>query len=100
MHCRHMPGRLPAICRLRPVREGRVVPGQLNDRKEEIERRFGGTLSWERLDSKRASRIKHVIQRGGYRSPVSDWPEIQSEMVDKMSKLESALSSALDALAI
>jgi len=27
----------------------------------------GGTLSWERLDNKRAFRIKHIIESGGYR---------------------------------
>ena len=68
--------------------------------KEEIERRFGGTLSWERLDTKRACRIKHIVDRGGYRSAEQEWPKIQSEMVATMTRLEGALKPALDALGI
>ena len=78
--------------------ENKRIFDQLHARKEEIEKAFGGTLSWERLDTKRACRIKHAIEIGGYRSPESQWPEIQSEMVDTMTKLESALKPALDSL--
>lgn len=69
-------------------------------RKNEIEKAFDGTLSWERLDTKRACRIKHAIERGGYRSPESEWPVIQTEMVDTMSKLENALKPSLDSLGL
>ena len=82
------------------VVENKHIFDQLQGRKEEIETNFGGALSWERLDTKRACRIKHVIERGGYRSPESEWPAIQSEMVETMVKLESALKPALDALGL
>ncbi len=75
--------------------ENKSIFDQLHARKDEIERAFGGTLSWERLDTKRACRIKHVIERGGYRSPEADWPAIQSEMVDTMIRLEAALKASL-----
>jgi hypothetical protein len=78
--------------------ENKRIFDQLHARKEEIERAFGGPLSWERLDTKRACRIKHVIERGGYRSPESEWPEIQKEMVDAMTRLEAALRPELAAL--
>ena len=55
---------------------------------------------WEPLDTKRACRIKHKIDRGGYRSPESEWPDIQAEMVDAMTKLEAALKPALDSLGL
>jgi hypothetical protein len=80
--------------------ENKRIFDQLHGRKEEIENRFGGTLSWERLDTKRACRIKHTIEQGGYRSPEQQWPEIQAEMVDTMTRLESALKPALDSLGI
>ena len=78
--------------------ENKRIFDQILQRREEIEAAFGGAISWERLDSKRASRIKHVIERGGYRSPESDWPSIQSEMVGAMARFETALRPTLSAL--
>ncbi len=80
--------------------ENKHIFDQLCARKDEIEKAFGGTLTWERLDIKRASRIKHVVERGGYRSPEPQWPEIQSEMVEVMIKLEAALKPELASLGI
>ena len=80
--------------------ENKRIFDQLHARKDEIEKAFDGTLSWERLDTKRACRIKHIIERGGYRSPETDWPAIQSEMVDTMTKLETALKPALESLGL
>jgi hypothetical protein len=71
---------------------------KLEERKEEIEQAFDGAILWERLDAKRACRIKHRIELGGYRSPEAEWPEIHSAMVEKMSQLEAALKPALDSL--
>lgn len=82
------------------VGENKRIFDQLHARKDEIEAAFGATLSWERLDSKRACRIKHVIEHGGYRSPESDWPRIQSEMVDSMTRLEAAIKPWLGALGL
>lgn len=64
-------------------------------RKDAIEKQFGAPLGWERLDSKRACRIKSVIESGGYRTPESQWPEIHKEMVDSMCKMEAALAPQL-----
>ncbi|MEQ1904624.1 MAG: DUF4268 domain-containing protein [Pirellulaceae bacterium] len=78
--------------------ENKRIFDQLYGRKDDIEKKFKGTLSWERLDTKRACRIKHVIERGGYRSPESEWPAIQTEMVDAMTRLETALKPHLDSI--
>jgi Domain of unknown function (DUF4268) len=80
--------------------ENKRIFDQLYARKEEIEKAFGGPLSWERLDTKRACRIKHIIERGGYRSPEAKWPEIQSEMVETMTKLEAALRLCLASIGL
>lgn len=80
--------------------ENKRIFDQLHARKDEIEVAFGEALSWERLDTKRACRIKHLIERGGYRNPESHWPEIQTEMVETMTKLEAALKPGLASLGL
>lgn len=71
----------------------------LND-KAKIEVSFGGKLEWERLDNKRASRIKIEGTEGGYRSPKEKWVEIQNIMINNMVNLEKALKPFVDKLDI
>ncbi|MEQ1829439.1 MAG: DUF4268 domain-containing protein, partial [Pirellula sp.] len=71
---------------------------QLYANKTQIEESFGGPLQWDRLDDKRACRIKRVVDLGGYRSPQSEWPPIQTAMVDAMTKLEVAILPLIDSL--
>ena len=78
--------------------QNKSIFDQFIGKKDSIEQRFGGALSWERLDGKQACRIKHVVDLGGYRSPESQWPAIQAAMVDAMTRLETALKPSLDAL--
>ena len=80
--------------------ENKHIFDQLFAQKDEIEKAFGRPLLWERLEAKQACRIKYATERGGYRTPESQWPEIQSEMVETMSKLEAALKSGLAALGL
>lgn len=78
--------------------ENKQIFDRLHAARESIERAFGSELIWDRLDGKRACRIKHRIERGGYRSPESEWPAIQQEMVEAMIRLEAALKPELEAL--
>ncbi len=80
--------------------ENKRIFDALLKEKEQIERTFGGSLHWDRLDAKRASRIKHIVNTGGYRSSESEWPTIQFEMVDAMTRLEAALLPLIEALEI
>jgi hypothetical protein len=78
--------------------ENKRIFDALQSRRTDIEATFGETLVWERLDGKRASRIKHVVERGGYRSPEQEWPQIHAEMVEFMIRFEKAIRPELDTL--
>jgi len=78
------------------VNQNKSIFAQLLEHRAEIERIFGNALLWERLDDKRACRIKFAIHDGGYRSPENQWPAIQNAMVDAMASLEKALAPHLE----
>jgi len=67
--------------------------------KSEIEKAFGGPLEWQRLDGKRACRIRKKVLRGGYLDE-EKWPEIQDEMIESMIKLEKALRPSIISLKV
>jgi hypothetical protein len=71
---------------------------RLHGQKKEIEESFGGELSWQRLDEKRACRIASFIAVGGYRIDEARWPAIQDAMIDAMIRLKNALTTHLDKL--
>jgi hypothetical protein len=50
-----------------------------------------GPLEWERLDERRASRIRHTLRNGGLSIGETAWPTIQDPMVDAMRRLIDAL---------
>ena len=60
---------------------------------------FGNPLDWQRLEGKRACRIKFAIDGGG-REDEDKWPEIQKVMVDSMIQLEKAFRPHIKKLKI
>jgi hypothetical protein len=65
---------------------------ELASHKDEIGAAFGGDLSWQRLDGKRACRIAYEMEAGGYREEESSWQASHAVMVDAMARFESALT--------
>lgn len=71
--------------------ENKSIFDQLRVHHAEVEKGFGGPLSWERLEGKRACRIRFTQSGGGYRTPEEKWPELQDGIIAAMNRLEQAL---------
>lgn len=57
----------------------------------QIEEEFGGALTWQRLEHRRACRIRYTQYQGGYRSPEEEWASIQDGIIQAMFRFEKAL---------
>jgi hypothetical protein len=68
--------------------------------RQEIEEAYGDTLLWERLEGKRACRIRYDVCGKGYRDDEDTWEPTQDAMIDAMIRLEAALKPHIDALRI
>jgi hypothetical protein len=75
--------------------ENKKVFDDLFARRTDVERTFGAELSRERLDDKRACRVRHLITKGGLNSGEDAWPAIQDAMIDAMARLAKALKPHL-----
>jgi hypothetical protein len=65
--------------------------------QEKIESDLGEKLDWQRLEGKRACRIKAVVQ-GGYRNSEDEWGKIHSELTDVMIRFEKAFKPFIEKL--
>ncbi len=72
----------------------------LLDQREAIEKVFGDTLAWEDLPNRSGCRISKDYFGGGWKSPESDWPQLQDWMIKNAVKLEKALKGPIQSLKI
>ena len=79
--------------------ENEAIFDQLCQSKSEIESSISFPVTWQRLDARRACRIRINIT-GGYRSPEDEWPAIQQRMTEAMSQFEAALKPVLMGLKV
>jgi len=77
--------------------ENESIFDQLAAHQAQIEQSFGSALSWQRLDGKRACRIRFTLA-GGYRSPEEGWPELQDRVAQAMERLDRAIKPHLKPL--
>ena len=74
--------------------ENKLVFDYLFERKAKIEEAFGGALEWERLDDKRASRIKYENQNFSLYNK-EQWDDMVVFLVDGMMRMENAFKNPL-----
>jgi hypothetical protein len=79
--------------------ENENIFDKLSTAKAEIEQGFGEPIEWERLQGKRACRIKKSIIDGGYLDE-NVWPKVHEAMVDAMIRLEKTLTPQIQKLGI
>ena len=79
--------------------ENEAIFDQLCLSKSEIESSISFPVTWQRLDARRACRIRINIT-GGYRSPEDEWPAIQQRMTEAMIQFEAALKPVLMGLKV
>jgi len=79
--------------------ENKSVFDQLYARRVKINKAFGGKLDWERLDNRRASRIKKTFNYAGLEDK-DKWNKLTDDMIDAMIRLEKSLKKPIRELTI
>ncbi len=74
--------------------ENEAIFDQIVEAKTSVEAAVHFPLMWERLEQRRACRIR-ILLSGGYRSPETEWPEIHEQLTAAMTQLEAALKPVL-----
>lgn len=71
----------------------------LQNRKAEIEATFGGPLDWQELPGRHGCRICTELP-GGWRSPESEWPQMEERMIDALIRMDAALRKPIQELSL
>lgn len=77
-----------------PVANKRLFDS-LSAKRSQIEVAFGGSLVWERMDAKRASRIRATVPGRGMDDGEENWPALQDAMVEVMGRFSKAIRAAV-----
>jgi hypothetical protein len=75
--------------------ENKRIFDSLLESRSLVEESFGGELEWDRLDKRRASRVRW-LQKFGYLLPEERWPEATSAQADAMVRLVEAFRQSID----
>lgn len=76
----------------------KTVFNALKAQSKAIDAAFGDTLTWQELPGKDSCRICIDNDKGGWKSPDSEWPALQQWLIDKAISMEKALKGPIQAL--
>ena len=74
--------------------ENKFIFDELKKLQNQIEDNFGSKLIWQRLDDKKASRIKYELSGVDYVNE-EDWPKIMTFLVESMHRMTKAFKAPL-----
>jgi RecB family endonuclease NucS len=74
--------------------ENKFIFDELKKLQDQIEDTFGSKLIWQRLDDKKASRIKYELSGVNYFNE-EDWPKIITFLVESMHRMTKAFKAPL-----
>lgn len=77
--------------------ENKAIFDKLYSSRNEIEAKFGSELEWQRLDNKRACRIRKSFALGGFKDE-PQWQSAIEATVEGMIRLEGALKSYVQSI--
>jgi hypothetical protein len=102
LHFRYVVGlnktRVELFIARRDAADNKRIFDELESHKHEIEAAFEGSLSWERLEGSKSSRIACHQSNGGSKGDEARWPTVQHAMIDAMTRLEQALRPFISGL--
>jgi hypothetical protein len=78
-------------------KENKRIFDRLFSQKDEVEKKFGSGLDWQRLEGKKASRVRYVVEGLGLEDR-ENWPELHERLIDAMIRLHNAFKSEIDRL--
>ncbi|MEA5391155.1 DUF4268 domain-containing protein [Cyanobium gracile UHCC 0139] len=79
--------------------QNKQIFDRIKESQASIDASISLPVSWERLDGRKACRIRLNLP-GGYRSPEEEWPNIQFQLITAMNELEQALRPVLKSLSV
>ncbi len=89
-------------CYIRPPggeEKSTLAFNSLETQRSAIEDKFGSALDWQLLPGRQGSRICKELP-GGWKSPESEWPEMQNRIIDTLIRLDGALRKPVQDLKI
>ncbi|MGV3771869.1 MAG: DUF4268 domain-containing protein [Verrucomicrobiales bacterium] len=92
-------GTVDCYIELEGKEQNRAALNALLARRQEIEATFGSHLEWVDPPDTNACRIEKEVT-SGWKSPESDWPAMQDQMIEALIRLEAALKQPIQELKV